>query len=144
MYLERNLGALSNTRVVKMALSNYVGNGELYSSPSSAVHSMVYIRRNFVRVQVTTLDELVKELNLQRVDYIKMDAEGSDLNILKGAIKVLIRYFPVLSIACYHADPSGIPYVDKVVKYLRSIGYKCITEKGYIYAQKEGKQCLME
>lgn len=137
VYLERNLRACPNTRIARVALSNYVGKGKLYTSPSSAAHSMTYVRKNFTKVRVTTLDELVKELGLQRVNYIKMDAEGSDLNILRGGRKVLQEYSPVLSIACYHTDPDGIPYVGKVIPYLKSIGYNCITEKGYIYAEKE-------
>lgn len=136
-YLERNLKALPNTIVAMVALSNYVGMGKLYSSPSSAAHSMTYVRDNFVEVQVTTVDELVKELKLPRVDYIKMDAEGSDLRILGGAMQVLQAYFPILSIACYHANPSGVPYVDEVMEYLECNGYKCVSQKGYIYAQKE-------
>lgn len=135
-YLERNLKHLPNTKIVRVALSNYTGSGKLYSSPSSAVHSMVYVRKNFIGVQVTTLDELVKELKLPRVDYIKMDAEGSDMNILEGAIGVLNKYRPVLSIACYHTDANGTPYVDKVLAYLRELGYRCITRKGYIYAER--------
>lgn len=145
VYLGENLKACPNTRVVKVALSNYVGDGKLYSSPSTAVHSMTYVRKDFIKVKVTTLDELVKELKLSRVDYIKMDAEGSDLNILKGARDILRNYFPVLSIACYHTDPNGIPYVGKVITYLKSLGYGCITfhKAGYVYAQKEVKQCLI-
>ena len=135
--MERNLEALPNTRIAKVALSNYVGEGKLYSSPITAAHSMAYKRKNFTEVRVTTLDELVKDLELLRVDYIKMDAEGSDLSVLEGAIGVLKNDSPVLSMACYHTDPDGVSYVSKVIKYLISLGYRCITEKGYIYAQKE-------
>ena len=88
-------------------------------------------------VRVATLDELVRRWRFTRVDFIKMDAEGSDFRILKGAKKTLLKYRPVLSMACYHTDTEGIPYVAKVVKYLESLGYKCVTKNGYIYAQKE-------
>lgn len=140
VYLERNLQACSNTKAVRVALSNYMGNGILYSSPSTAVHSMVYVGKTFTRVKVITLDELVNDLGILRVDYIKMDAEGSDLNILGGATKVLQNYSPIISAACYHTAPDGKPYVDKVITYLQRFGYRCITEKGYVYAQKEVKQ----
>jgi len=136
-YLKRNLKSCPNTRIAQMALSNYLGNGKLYSSPSTAAHSMTYIRKHFTKVRVTTLDKLVKELGLPRVDYIKMDAEGSDLSVLKGAKTTLQKYSPVLSMACYHTDTEGIPYVSKVLKYLKGLGYKCVTRNGYIYAQKE-------
>ena len=138
-YLENNLKSLPNTRIIKVALSDYIGEGKLYSSASTATHSMTYKRKNFTKVRVTTLDELVKELELLRVDYIKMDAEGSDLHILKGARQVLLDNFPTLSMACYHANSNGVPCVGKVITYLENIGYKYVTEKGYIYARKETK-----
>ena len=94
-------------------------------------------RKQFKVVAVTTLDALVFNLGLPRVDYIKMDAEGSDLRILAGARKVIETYHPVLSIACYHTNSQGIPYVDEVMDYLECNGYQCITEKGYIYAKRE-------
>ncbi len=140
VYLKKNLKGLSNTRVEKVALLDYVGKGKLYTSPSSAVHSMAYITKNFVGVRVTTLDELVRRWKFTRVDFIKMDAEGSELLILKGARSVLQKYSPVISAACYHVDPNGEPYVGKVIPYLKSFGYRCITEKGYIYAQKENSK----
>ncbi len=136
-YLDRNVEGLANVRIVNVALSNYVGSGKLYSSPSTAAHSMTYVREKFVKVRVTTLDELVKDYGLTRVDYIKMDAEGSDLKVLSGAREVLQKHRPVLSIACYHTNPSGVPYVDEVMEWLECNGYNCITKKGYIYAQKE-------
>lgn len=137
-YLRINLRDLLNTKIVKVALSNYDGMGKLYASPSTAAHSMAYVRKNFVKVRVTTLDKLVKKLKLPRVDYIKMDAEGSDLSILKGAKRTLQKYSPVLSMACYHTDSEGEPYFNEIITYLKSFGYKCVTKNGYVYAQKEG------
>jgi FkbM family methyltransferase len=139
-YLERNTAPLTNVRVAKTALADYTGSARLYSSPSTAAHSMTYVRKDFTVVSVTTLDELVKSLGIKKVDYIKMDAEGSDINILLGAKKVLLRDSPILSMACYHTDKDGIPFVGKVIVFLQNMGYKCITKKGYIYAHKENLQ----
>jgi len=137
LYLKRNTKSLFNIKVVEVALSNYIGMGKLYTSPSTAAHSMTYTRNNFVKVRVTTLDELVKRLGHPRVDYIKMDAEGSDMNVLKGATGILSKYHPVLSMACYHTNKSGKPYVNEVIRYLQDLGYICETDKGYVYAIKE-------
>ena len=71
-----------------------------------------------------------------------MDAEGSELLILKASKNVLKRYSPVISAACYHTDIKGVPYVNKIINYLKSFGYECITKKGYVYAQKE-RGCLI-
>ncbi len=136
-YLKTNVKDCPNIRIAKLALSNYEGTGKIYSSPSTAAHSMTYVTGEFVKVKVTTLDKLVKAFGLQRVDYIKMDAEGSDLDILEGAIEVLHRHSPVLAIASYHTNSTGVPYIEQVMAYLRELGYKCITDKGYVYARKE-------
>ena len=53
-------------------------------------------------VHVTTLDAYVREKNLPRVDFIKMDVEGAELDILKGAKTSIARYKPILALSAYH------------------------------------------
>ena len=53
-------------------------------------------------VPVTTLDAYVREKNLPRVDFIKMDVEGAELDILKGAKTSIARFKPILAISAYH------------------------------------------
>lgn len=62
-------------------------------------------------VAVTTIDRLVAELNLPRVDLIKLDIEGSEQQALAGARETLARFKPRLVIAGYHRsdDPERIP-----------------------------------
>lgn len=143
-YLEKNTVSFANMRVARVALSNYVGKGKLYTSPSSAAHSMTYVRDSFVEVDVTTLDKLVNTLGILKVDYIKMDAEGSDMAVLEGARNTLQKDSPVLSMACYHADRNGAPYVNRVMTYLWDLGYECTTDKGYIYAKREIKRSILD
>ena len=44
-----------------------------------------------VRVQVRRLDDLLSELDIAKVDFIKLDAEGAELSVLYGALKLLNR-----------------------------------------------------
>ena len=53
-------------------------------------------------VPVTTIDAYVREKNLPRVDFIKMDVEGAELDILKGAATTIARYKPILALSAYH------------------------------------------
>lgn len=42
-----------------------------------------------VRVQVRRLDDILSELDIAKVDFIKLDAEGAELSVLYGALKLL-------------------------------------------------------
>jgi len=67
--------------------------------------------RNGPRVPLTTIDKLVAELNLPRVDFIKMDIEGAEVPALEGARETLKRWHPRMALAAYHKpdDPVTIP-----------------------------------
>lgn len=49
-----------------------------------------------ITVRSVTLDSIVKELNLTSVDALKIDVEGFELDVLKGAIELLSRERPPL------------------------------------------------
>jgi FkbM family methyltransferase len=53
-------------------------------------------------VPLTTIDKIVAELGLARVDFIKADIEGAERNALTGAAKTLERFKPRMAIAGYH------------------------------------------
>lgn len=66
-----------------------------------------------VIVRAVTLDEMVDELKLDRVDFIKMDIEGAERHALAGARRLLAAHKPRLAICIYHAhdDPEVVPRV---------------------------------
>jgi FkbM family methyltransferase len=60
---------------------------------------------------LTTVDKLVGELGLEKVDFIKMDIEGAEVRALNGAKQTLQRHRPRLSVSVYHAPdhPVSVP-----------------------------------
>jgi FkbM family methyltransferase len=60
-----------------------------------------------VEVPVTTIDLLVRELGLPRVDFIKIDIEGAEREALQGGMQTLRRHRPRLRLDSYH-EPDDI------------------------------------
>lgn len=68
-----------------------------------------------INVPLTTIDKMVAELKLDKVDYVKMDIEGAEQRALTGGLATLSRFHPRLSLSAYHMpdDPVKIPQIVK-------------------------------
>ncbi len=71
-----------------------------------------------------TLDTLLSELSLQRVDWIKLDVDGHEITVLQGARKCLETYKPTIfmELAPYCYKDSSSDFAD-MVEILTSRGY---------------------
>jgi hypothetical protein len=57
-----------------------------------------------VVIEATTIDSLVRELGLERLDFIKLDIEGSEVRALQGAAGSLRGFRPRLAVSTEHTD----------------------------------------
>jgi FkbM family methyltransferase len=57
-----------------------------------------------LRVPLTTIDAIVAELELPRVDFIKMDIEGAERRAILGAAETLAEFRPRMAVAAYHRE----------------------------------------
>ena len=53
---------------------------------------------SFTTIETDTLDSIVKENGITKVDFIKIDIEGHETHAIKGAVQTLKRFKPVLFI----------------------------------------------
>jgi len=69
-------------------------------------------------VQTLAIDDLVNRGDFPRIDFVKMDIEGAELQALKGCANTIRRFKPKLAITVYHdfKDFWEIP------QYLDSLG----------------------
>jgi len=54
--------------------------------------------QGFVEVPLKRLDSVVEKLRLKRVNAIKIDVEGAEIQVLKGAVKTITRFKPFIVI----------------------------------------------
>ncbi|HUJ21804.1 MAG TPA: FkbM family methyltransferase [Bryobacteraceae bacterium] len=74
---------------------------------------------NGLSVPLTTIDHLVAELGLPRVDFIKMDVEGAEVRAIAGAHDTLTRNKPRLAITTEH-NPDDEVTIPRAVRNVRS------------------------
>lgn len=109
---------LDNTKITTGS-SIYLEKTTHYSSESTVVLSKT----------MTTLDELATQHDLggdwHNFGLIKLDTQGSELRILRGATKFLEQNRPryILCECSVIEYNTGAPLADEVINYMSSIGY---------------------
>lgn len=52
------------------------------------------IEEENIKIECITLDSIYEKLELKKIDWLKIDAEGSEIKVLKGAKKILEKFHP--------------------------------------------------
>jgi FkbM family methyltransferase len=105
---------LKSSRVILVPKGVWETAGKLplHLSNTGDSHSIIFAQKGpgDAEIEVTTPDALVQELGLEKVDFIKMDIEGSEANALRGARHVLERWKPRMALSSYHlkGDPATL------------------------------------
>lgn len=88
----------------------------LSSTTASLMIKSRFKKRHFT-VICKTLDDILNDLGLQRVDVIKINVEGSELHVLLGSSNIIERFKPKIIIEVW------APNLQKVLDFLSKEGY---------------------
>jgi len=90
-----------------------------------------------VEMDTVDFDSFANENGINEVDFIKLDTEGSELDILKGAIGVLKKSVVGLSIEVEFCPfHKGQPLFSDVDSFLRPLGFRLFDMALYRHARK--------
>lgn len=85
--------------------------------------------QNVQEVDCITLDSLLERGHLERVDFLKIDAEGHEVQVLHGAEKLLKKFHPVILYENI-AGQSGSNLA--MASALEEVGYRLLTYQPWV------------
>ena len=91
------LNNATNIVPVPIALSDEKGTVKM-SVAGSRSSFFRHLSGKFVEVQVERLDDFVEREGIEKVDAIKIDVEGAELRVIRGADKTIRRDKPILMV----------------------------------------------
>lgn len=123
--LKENLKIYKNFEIFECALSNKNGLQELHINEkglgSNSLKKMDGVSTK-EKIKVLKLDDF----NFNNVDYIKIDVQFHELEVIEGSILTLKNNNPVLCIEAARRNEEELSYVKKFVKILENLNYKIL------------------
>ena len=94
--LSQNLAGASNVHLVRAGIGAAAGGGTLFSSVPGSVLASTFVNpfdKDAVGESITlvSIDDYCAEHRIDRIDLLKLDLEGGELDALRGASKLLER-----------------------------------------------------
>jgi len=125
------LNKFKNVIPMNIALTDHKGREKLYIHPHSYGHSLLPSedKTSSIDIFVRTLDNLLKERKMKQIDLIKIDTEGAELSVFKGAEKTLKANPNIKIIVAAEHYPSE---VEEVCQFLSKRGLKTKVLRGNI------------
>ncbi len=101
--------AFDNVRLRNFCVGQHTGPGSLWKNfDKPNLFSLIQrdSKASCLPVLTVTLDDLVSWEKLDRIDYIKIDVEGGELQVLQGGMKTIEKFRPIVQTEVTIADVS--------------------------------------
>jgi len=121
-YLARSIAAnqFGHVELIRCALSDRNGTGHLDDNVNPELNRLgadVAARA----VEVRRLDQLATEHRMEAVDFVKIDVEGEEVNVLEGGREFLAREAPLLMIEFWNENHFN----ERIFEPLQQLDYDC-------------------
>ena len=134
--LKRNivLNNLTNVLPLNYAVFSTRTRMKLYEQSASAKYNSVMLARaaktkNYVEVNADTLDSILKQNGINQVNWIKIDVEGAEFEVLKGSNKTLSSNDISLLVEIHNIDDPS--HYDNILNFLKYHNYEITFENRY-------------
>lgn len=147
--LQRNLSNFSWSHAYPYAVGDSTGVTTIHFNERELGWGSLLSDSDLTRsaeVQLITLDDCILRENIRSVHFIKMDIEGGEFRVLRGAAQILRDFRPIiaaeLNSVCLKRD-NHTP--EDVVQLLRSAEYQTFSfNEGVLAIPNENSQALID
>ena len=145
---------LTNVVLLQCAISDAAGTAHITDTTRSQANTIVAGDAG-IEVPTRTLDDIVKELGIERVALIKMNIEGAETAALKGAAETL-RLAQHVAVSCHdffvNVGGPAMRTKAEVRSLLAAAGFKITTRpddprpwiKDFLYADRASAQATSD
>jgi FkbM family methyltransferase len=148
--LNRNTDVNHLTNIINLNYAVYSNetkiNLYLQSERGYTIYNTVMVGRarteedRFVTVNANTLDNLLMQqqngISHADINWIKIDVEGAEFEVLKGATSILSKSKDITLLIEIHNLPGGTNFYTPIVEFLSSFNFKIEFEKTYEGGEK--------
>lgn len=130
--LKKNTRQLQNVQLRQLAITNQIGTIDFYHSEEKTGCSSVLptvpleFKRRKIRVSTADLDSILAQEGVAKIDFLKMDIEGSEPLALRGMRKTLEKNQGILLVIEFSPEwlrSGGIAPLD-LLKELKQLGFE--------------------
>ncbi|MGH9877157.1 MAG: FkbM family methyltransferase [Nitrososphaerales archaeon] len=120
-------GVEAQIKCVPCAVSDQEGVADFHECEDSGYSSLKDTKRkkviSKVSVPVITIDRFVEEEGITQLAVIKIDVEGLETEVLRGALRTLETMSPDVVVEIYRGKASN-PNPEETIRLMQSVGYK--------------------
>ncbi len=122
----RELNNFSHLHLIQAGLSKQAGQATLYRSHNSELNSLhAKENRSYQQetIELKTLDQCLDTFKWHKLDFIKLDAEGEECNILLGGKRTFQALSPLVMFELKHGNQVH----HDLINDFQAIAYNCYT-----------------
>jgi FkbM family methyltransferase len=128
-------GKESGELVFKLPSSEFTGNAVGMNVLSDKDRAYFNANHTYEEVvTLTTLDLWTQEERIPHCDYIKIDVEGAEIDVLKGGLNFISRTRPLIQCEFnrYWVEQQGLR-LSNYLDFFTPLNYECFVDKGNSY-----------
>ncbi len=133
-FLLKNISGLNNVYPVPMALSDKNGTSTFYNTSDNAYSGLKITGKKPIvateNVITITIDDFVKIQEITRLDFIKIDVEGHEKEVIYGAINTIKNFRPIILVEiCKNPKINFNP--EDLIKKIAELDYNIFKISGW-------------